>query len=442
MANDYMAKLAADLDGMTMGGLASKGRYGDTMIAHINPQEAQMLMEEGGSGTINPVTGLPEFYDMGFGSYSDAEESAAADAAEAAADQAMADAADAAEDQEFGETFTAIQDAARIAEYDQEDQEFGDTFRGFSDEGLGGPDVEDDLTLEAFSLQARVQDQVADYNKNGFPTPEEQYLYTQFKNQGMTNQEATVATAQSVSTPGGRQAMEDGFYGGYSYGGMLGTVQNAIQEYNDAFNARAQAFAKKKGEERDKQDAEIDDFTGIPDTEEEPGFFDNLIDSLNLDSLNPFSRDEERDQDLAQAYAEYGGSFTPTTDTEKMVGFGLGMFGPGIGASNLIGGLTGSNVLGTITTPTGATLNLTESGNVYDAFMPDAPDSGNEPAITKKRKEATKKTDDEEDKEEEVDKPYFPRNLLPFTPSEEQTITNIYGPDSYLLNQTGLRTLV
>ena len=62
MANDYMAKLAADLDGMTMGGLASKGRYGDTMIAHINPQEAQMLMEEGGSGTINPMTGLPEFY--------------------------------------------------------------------------------------------------------------------------------------------------------------------------------------------------------------------------------------------------------------------------------------------------------------------------------------------------------------------------------------------
>jgi len=59
MANDYMAKLAADLDGMTMGGLASKGRYGDTMIAHINPQEAEMLMEEGGSGTINPMTGLP-----------------------------------------------------------------------------------------------------------------------------------------------------------------------------------------------------------------------------------------------------------------------------------------------------------------------------------------------------------------------------------------------
>jgi hypothetical protein len=34
---------------------------GDTMVAHINPQEAQMLKAMGGSGTINPTTGLPEF---------------------------------------------------------------------------------------------------------------------------------------------------------------------------------------------------------------------------------------------------------------------------------------------------------------------------------------------------------------------------------------------
>jgi len=41
--------------------LAQYGRNGDTMVAHINPQEAQMLKDMGGSGTINPVTGLPEF---------------------------------------------------------------------------------------------------------------------------------------------------------------------------------------------------------------------------------------------------------------------------------------------------------------------------------------------------------------------------------------------
>ena len=42
--------------------LASKGRRGDTMLAHITPEEAQMLKRMGGSGTINPETGLPEFF--------------------------------------------------------------------------------------------------------------------------------------------------------------------------------------------------------------------------------------------------------------------------------------------------------------------------------------------------------------------------------------------
>lgn len=41
--------------------LASKGRYGDTMLAHITPEEAAILRRYGGAGTINPETGLPEF---------------------------------------------------------------------------------------------------------------------------------------------------------------------------------------------------------------------------------------------------------------------------------------------------------------------------------------------------------------------------------------------
>jgi len=42
--------------------LASQGRNGDSMLAHITPEEAQLLYSRGGSGTINPVTGLPEFF--------------------------------------------------------------------------------------------------------------------------------------------------------------------------------------------------------------------------------------------------------------------------------------------------------------------------------------------------------------------------------------------
>lgn len=45
-----------------MNNLSQQGRFGDTMLAHINPQEAEMLKAMGGSGTINPQTGLPEFF--------------------------------------------------------------------------------------------------------------------------------------------------------------------------------------------------------------------------------------------------------------------------------------------------------------------------------------------------------------------------------------------
>ena len=42
--------------------VANSGRRGDTMLAHITPSEARLLKSRGGSGTINPETGLPEFF--------------------------------------------------------------------------------------------------------------------------------------------------------------------------------------------------------------------------------------------------------------------------------------------------------------------------------------------------------------------------------------------
>jgi hypothetical protein len=47
--------------------LQDKGRKGDTILAHINPREAALLREQGGAGTVNPETGLPEFYDDDYG---------------------------------------------------------------------------------------------------------------------------------------------------------------------------------------------------------------------------------------------------------------------------------------------------------------------------------------------------------------------------------------
>ena len=50
--------------GFARGGIASLGRNGDTMLAHVTPAEMRMLKAKGGAGTINPRTGLPEFFSL------------------------------------------------------------------------------------------------------------------------------------------------------------------------------------------------------------------------------------------------------------------------------------------------------------------------------------------------------------------------------------------
>lgn len=72
MAIDQMIAAPTGVQAFAQGGIAelkpiakaiaSYGRNGDTMLAHITPAEARMLRRRGGAGTINPDTGLPEFF--------------------------------------------------------------------------------------------------------------------------------------------------------------------------------------------------------------------------------------------------------------------------------------------------------------------------------------------------------------------------------------------
>lgn len=69
MAGQTMAPEMAMPQGFARGGIAeaarlvaSQGRNGDTRLAHITPREERILKARGGSGTINPVTGLPEYF--------------------------------------------------------------------------------------------------------------------------------------------------------------------------------------------------------------------------------------------------------------------------------------------------------------------------------------------------------------------------------------------
>ena len=49
--------------GLTVAGrkLANQGQGGDSMLAHVNPREAEILKRMGGQGTVNPNTGLAEY---------------------------------------------------------------------------------------------------------------------------------------------------------------------------------------------------------------------------------------------------------------------------------------------------------------------------------------------------------------------------------------------
>jgi hypothetical protein len=49
-------------DDFNIDDLRNAGRYGDTELVHVNQEEVDMLIQQGGSGSINPQTGLREFF--------------------------------------------------------------------------------------------------------------------------------------------------------------------------------------------------------------------------------------------------------------------------------------------------------------------------------------------------------------------------------------------
>ena len=71
MARELPYLLRPKMSNMDMSSIAEslrqQGRGRDTILAHITPQEAAMLKRRGGRGSINPMTGLPEFEDGDFG---------------------------------------------------------------------------------------------------------------------------------------------------------------------------------------------------------------------------------------------------------------------------------------------------------------------------------------------------------------------------------------
>ena len=63
LTNMTAAEYLMSMSPRSYNSLAEQGRNGDTILAHINPREANLLKNLGGSGSVNPNTGLREFYD-------------------------------------------------------------------------------------------------------------------------------------------------------------------------------------------------------------------------------------------------------------------------------------------------------------------------------------------------------------------------------------------
>ena len=473
MANDYMAKLAADLDGMTMGGLASKGRYGDTMIAHINPQEAEMLMEEGGSGTINPMTGLPEFFDWAddSGGMSFDESSGDIDysggAGTGGGGASGGDTGGGVMDAEDAEAYTqaaiedpdiplsaigSVDDIADVADQFGLTIEEAAEFLGPTGVGRGGSGE-----FEGFGV-GRSGDTIGalnrSFNKEGIPQEFVPY-YNSLKDRGLSNEQAMATLAAVAGTPGGAGALSSGYTDGYSYGGPMGTLEDLIETGQ---TASLEQRAKKAREEAAKKEQEVGYLAGGIETETKQGFGDRFasmlgLDDFSLDSLNPLSTTvSPKDQAVLDSYSAQGLEVkSPSVMGNILGGIGSSLLSTPIAVAKYVGEqLTDTDIIGLATDPVTGFEYLIESGGGLQLAadqLGDAPnqDAGNEPTptITKKRKEETKS--DPEDITKNVNKPGFPQQKLPrLTPFGQTELANIYGSDDPLFNKyaTGIQALV
>ena len=402
--------------------IESYGRKGDTMLAHINPKEAQMLKDAGGSGTINPVTGLPEFF-WSEDTSAD-EEGNAGDAG--GADYTFDDAMTAAELGMSLSDLTSIGtgepgefsggDAGPMSPLPDATPEEKEAFYGLppgtlgpGGPGTGGPGEfsggPDDPSYTISALKGA-------WEKDGIP--EELWPYwNALKDGQLTNEQTMNFLAGLTGVRGGAQELFSGYYDGYKYGGPRGTMldileQQQIKYYEDA--ARAERV------KQDKEDRELDDFVGEPDIKQEPGFFDKF-------NLNPFAGPTAQEKDIYTSLTKQGLEVTPRSAMDTFLGFiGSGMVPGKLGTlHSILGKVTGSNIIAQAFDPvTGFTYLVDASGNLQLAPLgsstlgeePDTQDpGGNMPVITRKRRVVTKPV--EEEKEEEEEKDYFPKQKLP-----------------------------
>jgi len=441
--------------------IESYGRKGDTMLAHINPKEAQMLKDAGGSGTINPMTGLPEFYfdEADAGAYADAAANPGdADDGTYSIDQ-MADLVDTLGPDVQGPAGEQV-GSGPVREGPMSDEQAAlyeavtglpPGSLGSKGVGTGGPrEFEQEIGWEKSTVDALKRA----WKRDGIP--EEYWGYwNALKDGQLTNDEAYDFLAGLAGIRGGAQGLFDGYRGGYKYGGPRGTMLDILEKQQINYIEDA---ARAERAKQDEQDRELDDFVGEPDIKQEPGFFDKF-------DLNLFGGPTARDQDIFDSLRNQGLEVTPRSTMDTFLGFVGNLITPGpLGsAHSILGKATGSNIIGQAFDPaTGFSYLVDASGNLQlapygSSTLGEEPDTqdpgGNMPVITKKRRVVTKPVEEEE-KEEEEEKDYFPKQKLPRLSqsgletlqytlrNDPEALENIYNKYALPEQYSGLKALV
>ena len=192
--------------------LASYGREGDTVLAHINPFEAKLLRAVGGSGTINPVTGLREY--KGGGSPPPAPAQQTVRQETTIPDELKPFVTDILEEsqaqyQQRQEEGYVPYEGAQIAQFTPEQQQAFQATRGIFDQGLVGTPLGQSTTYLAPALGATTA--------STLPTTADtigQYMDPYLENV-LRVQEQEARRADEISRQGrAAQAVQAGAFGG------------------------------------------------------------------------------------------------------------------------------------------------------------------------------------------------------------------------------------
>jgi hypothetical protein len=208
--------------------LASYGREGDTELAHINPFEAKLLRAVGGSGTINPVTGLREY--KGGGSSPPPPASQTVRQETTIPDELKPFVTDILEEsqaqyQQRSEEGYVPYEGAQIAQFTPEQQQAFQATRGVFEQGLVGTPLGQSTTYLAPALGATTA--------STLPTTAAtigQYMDPYLENV-LRVQEQEARRADEISRQGrAAQAVQAGAFGGSREAVMESEAQRGLED--------------------------------------------------------------------------------------------------------------------------------------------------------------------------------------------------------------------